>query len=84
MGLCLTAAESGGVVTLTLVDPVPSDLASCAFYLPSGPEGIAAASWWQGSIFAITPTDGGLLAVAIIAVWVVGWGVRQYIRALNN
>jgi len=83
MGLCVTVTVAGGVATLNVVDPVPADLSTCAYYLPSGPEGIAAATWWQSSLFAITPSDGGLLAIAIIAVWVVGWGVRQYLRALN-
>jgi len=33
--------------------------------------------------FSFTVADGGVLATAILLVWVVGWGIRQVIRAMR-
>ena len=32
----------------------------------------------------LTPEDGGLIAVAIVTVWAVGFAFRMLIRALNT
>lgn len=33
--------------------------------------------------FQLDTADGALIAAAVVAVWVVGWGFRVLIRALN-
>jgi hypothetical protein len=69
-------ADVNGVLS---IDPAPPS--SCTGFLILSVEeydAFSAASWWNG----LTLDDGAAISGAILAVWAVGWAIRQVARVL--
>jgi hypothetical protein len=60
-----------------LVEPPPADLATCALLIPEAEDTL-------NSPFALSAEDGMAIAVAIVGVWIVGFGSRVLIRVLGR
>jgi hypothetical protein len=60
-----------------LVDPPPADLSTCALLIPEADDTL-------NSPFSLSAEDGVAIAVAIVGVWIVGFGTRVLIRVLGH
>lgn len=74
---CVQINTEGQVVDMV---PQPPTLAECYGVIPSPAE----VSGPLGQLFALSAEQGGLIALAVAAVWAVGWGVRQYARVSTS
>jgi hypothetical protein len=60
-----------------IVDPPPADLTTCSLLIPESGDTL-------NSPFALSAEDGMAIAVAIVGVWIVGFGSRVLIRVLGH
>ncbi len=69
---CVTIGEGGALV---VQNPQPADLSACEMVVLSGSEAM-------GNPFALSTEAGATIAVAIIGVWAVAFGIRAAIQTL--
>lgn len=69
---CLTIGEGGALV---VQNPQPADLSACEMVVLSGSEAM-------GNPFALSTEAGAAIAVAIIGVWAIAFGIRAAIQTL--
>jgi hypothetical protein len=73
MALCATVNSAQQVV---IVLPQPANISTCALLIPTTEDSL-------NSPFNLTPADGYAIAVAIVGVWAVGFGIRAIARVLS-
>jgi len=75
MTVCLKEITVSGSQVLA-VDTAATDLTTCVYVVESGLEQLS-------GLPALDATDGALLGSAIVGCWLIGWAIKQAIRALN-
>lgn len=72
MASCVLVDTSGAL----LLDQAQQNLGECQYVLQSGAE------WVNGSLLAMSPSDGAELAGLVCLLWSVAWGIKQAINTL--
>lgn len=60
------------------IDPVRSDLSTCAFVVETG-----SANGWR-ELGNMTIADAQLLGAAVVAVWAIAWGFRALAKFISS